>query len=256
MPTTRVFVRPWRNDAAASSFPFVSTLEASADTGFPFPVAAVLDASFYAVPGRLLLTQIDVAEDGVATIWVGTEDEPKLASAEVAPADTNEQIAFRTEHGRDYGILVVDPTPLQTITAWTSGSHGFAEQLEFVVSTIFPASTGIEGFLLDDGTLLTDDVWLVGEDGVVVRSINGLLRVDVVGDPIFRRALCEESGLFVTPRFVKTISGISPDDYNGFTITPGLDLAADTILRIVPDKDGQGLWVGLVGQTAAGETRE
>jgi hypothetical protein len=253
MPT-RVFVRPWRNDTAASSFPFASTLQAVSDTELPFPVAAVLDASIYASPqSPFYLTEIELDVSGDAVIWVGTEADTRIASTSVSPGDTDDVLTLMDGYDRKFGVLVVDPTQMQIVTAWSLGIHSFGTSLEFVASVMLPSALAVEGVLLDDGTLLSDDVWIVGEDGVVVRSVGGVLRVDIVGDPMFRRRLCTPPGAFTVPRFVKTISGQSADDYRHFTISAGTGLAADSILRIVPDQDQGAIWIGLVGQTVENE---
>ena len=72
------------------------------------------------------------------------------------------------------------------------------------------------------------------------------IRVDVVGDPLFKRRVSPES--FVTPSFIKSINGIEPDDKGDFKIAVGTYLANDTILRIYPDLSLPGLRIELVGQ--------
>ena len=54
--------------------------------------------------------------------------------------------------------------------------------------------------------------------------------------------------LFVTPRFLKTINGIPPDEYGNFVITVNNKLAGDTILRVYPDGENNLLKIELVGQ--------
>lgn len=248
----RVFVRQWRNDSAVSSYPFASTLVAVSNTNIPFPVAAILDASFYAVSTPIGITKVTVSEEGTAVISVGTPDETELATAEIAIGDTAEEIEFTDSYGRSYGLIVVNPVLLQVITVWPVGEHLFDSVLEFVASTCIPAPLGVEGVLLDDGTLITGDVWIVGEDGVVVRAFGDSIRVDVVGDPLFKRKLCSAVDEFTTPRFLKTISGVAPNDYNNINIVRGSG-TPDSILRIVPSAEDGGLYIGLIGLGAEGE---
>jgi hypothetical protein len=96
------------------------------------------------------------------------------------------------------------------------------------------------------------DVWLIGEDGVVLRKDENAIRVDIVGDPLFKRKLCTTTGgnieLFVTPNFVRTVNGIKPDEYGNFTITANNELAGDTILRIYPDAANNVVKIEFVGQ--------
>ena len=52
------------------------------------------------------------------------------------------------------------------------GTHVFERaHTEFAATVCVPVpEIGINGFILDDGTLLTGDVWLIGTDGVVIRK--------------------------------------------------------------------------------------
>ena len=123
---------------------------------------------------------------------------------------------------------------------------------EFAATCVTPMpAAGVRGFTTPDGTLFTGDVWLVGEDGVVVREEDGAVRIDVVGDPLFRRRLCQPVQLFTTPRFVKTINGMRPDARGDFKITAGRALAADTVLRVYTDDTG-GITFEAVGQVLQG----
>mgnify|MGYP000373161909 CR=1 FL=1 len=106
----RVFVRQWRNDSAVSSYPFASTLVAVSNTNIPFPVAAILDASFYAVSTPIGITKVTVSEEGTAVISVGTPDETELATAEIAIGDTAEEIELDL-HGIAHPTKDIDVVP-------------------------------------------------------------------------------------------------------------------------------------------------
>ncbi|NDE17728.1 hypothetical protein EBZ80_22650, partial [bacterium] len=86
---------------------------------------------------------------------------------------------------------------------------------------------------------LTGDVWLVGDQGVVLRQDGpGVIRVDIVGVPLFKRFLCEpQSEDFPTKRYIKTINGCGPDEFGNFTFTATNQLAPDAVLRIYVDGD-------------------
>jgi hypothetical protein len=108
---------------------------------------------------------------------------------------------------------------------------------------------------------------LVGDDGVVFsvsdaqvpvpgtcekRAVRQI-RIDVVGDPLFRRRLCQPNNLFQTPKFLKQLRVIGPN--MDFTVLPDAagninmsvanDLAADTVLRITETEAG--IEIGAVG---------
>jgi hypothetical protein len=106
---------------------------------------------------------------------------------------------------------------------------------------------GVRGFRTEAGDLVTGDVWLVGENGVVIREeAENVIRFDFVGDPLFARKLCIEQGLFVTGSFLKTINEQGPDAQGDFKLNVGETISADTVLRITPI-DG-GIKISAVGQ--------
>ena len=81
-----------------------------------------------------------------------------------------------------------------------------------------------------------------------------VIRVDVVGDPLFRRRLCGDPeepqpprNLFTTPNFIQKIKVVDansewtcPPDANGdFTIQGNDSLAGDSALRVRITEDGR-----------------
>jgi hypothetical protein len=80
---------------------------------------------------------------------------------------------------------------------------------------------------------------LIGDAGVVldVDADNGI-RVNVVGDPLSLRALCEPLAIFRTPNFIRTINGCPPDVHGNFNLTVGDHQDPQTILRIYPKDSG------------------
>jgi hypothetical protein len=118
----------------------------------------------------------------------------------------------------------------------------------------------VRGIQLETGELFVGDVWLVGDDGVVLQSeeltvpVPGtcetqtlqVIRVDVVGDPLFRRRLCADANLFSTPQFVQRLRVVGPNmtfdavpDSNGnVSLTTVDDLAERPVLRIRTKQEG------------------
>jgi streptogramin lyase len=73
-----------------------------------------------------------------------------------------------------------------------------------------------------------------------------VLRVDVVGDPLFRRRLCVPHDLFETPapvRALRVVAGdasfdVAPDPRGHVFLTGNDDAAADSVLRVVTTPEG------------------
>jgi hypothetical protein len=126
---------------------------------------------------------------------------------------------------------------------------------------------GVRGILLDDNSVMTGDVYLVGDNGVVLScdaveipsdcdaepQTQHTIRVDIVGDPLWRRRECAP-GFFETPQFLKTLTFqkgkrhhvCGPGNYGDVKMIVGNELAEDTILRIRPTE--QGLKLEVVGE--------
>lgn len=252
----RVFYKEWRDEQAGSKYPFADGASLAASTGLVLDPSIFLDAVVYPIGGgpRVYLTRVSARGTRTVTLVVGTQNGAALASAEFDPLDPPSELNLTDALGRPAGMIVSTPDRLAAFQTWPFGDHDFGQSAEFVSTCVVPMpAPGLRGLLLEDGTLFTGDVWVVGEDGVVVREDGtGVIRIDLVGDPLFRRRLCEPNDLFVTPRFVKTINGVEPDERGNFLLTVNSELAGDTILRLFPTDDGKALKIEVVGQKLEG----
>ena len=78
---------------------------------------------------------------------------------------------------------------------------------------------------------LEGDIWLVGKQGIILRYVDDAIRVDIVGEPLFKF----EDENFDPPTFVQTINGMESDEYGNFKITV---LDPKDILRVENSADG------------------
>jgi hypothetical protein len=211
-----------------------------------------IDASIYPIGSidGVGITKIVIGTGRTATIYIGDEDTDELATGEldfIAPSDT---VALQDVYGRPAGVLVSDANRLSIFQSWTTGTYKFIGAV-FSASVVTPMpEIGVRGFLtVDTATpeLFYGDTWIVGENGAVVRREGSTIRVDFVGDPLFRRKLCVgEADLFNTPHFLETINGHRPDSSGNFNLTVGEHAALDTVLRISPIEAG--LKITAIGQ--------
>jgi hypothetical protein len=128
-------------------------------------------------------------------------------------------------------------SPLNELAAWTVGTHTFTQAAtEFVATVVIPAAEpGVRGLLTEQNELLTGDVWLVGNAGVVLSAVDpSTIRVDVVGVPLFKRFVCAPQTEFPTKKFLKTINGCGPDPYGNFTITSTEKSVDHPAIRVYP----------------------
>jgi hypothetical protein len=252
----------WRAENEPTKYPFGRSSALTNGTDVLLE-GTFLDAALYPVGGQVgqYLSQVIITHT-TATLYVGDAEEPQRASGEFNLVSPPDLIRLTDTAGRPAGVLVSESQRLSIFQSWSVGTHTFLRaHTEFAASVVFPVpATGVRGIQLEDGSLFTDEVWMVGEDGVVLRRETvvapgpcgqpaapvEVIRVDVVGDPLFRRRLCEGEALFATPRFLQTITvddGVQrvqcgPDDFGDFKFTVNNDLAEDTVLRVRPTRDG------------------
>lgn len=253
MPVDRVAVREWRDERAATRFPFSDEAGLVSRTGLAVDPGAFVDGVLYPVgaTGRVHLAAVVVAPRAV-TLEFGDAGGAVVAAGTFDPVDPPAAVALADPAGRPAGVLVGAADRLAAFQTYPAGRHPFSrDQGEVAAGALVPVpGSPVRGVVLDDGEVLTGDVWLVGEDGVVLtRTAASTLRVDVVGDPLFRRRLCGEVGLFETPRILRTVNGAGPDAAGAFTVWNGDD-TADGVLRVTPTPTG--FKVGVAGRAVAG----
>lgn len=255
MTESRILFPEFRDEQAASRYPFVdnATLQ-SQDGTVRIANNAFIDASFFGIDvvGRLYLSQISVTPQTV-TMYVGDQDEPLKLKAEYDPAvgPENSILSFYDAYGRPAGTLLSDPLNLGKFNSWFPGNYTFTvAAAEFVSSVVIPANaSGVRGVNFSDN-LIYGDMWLIGDAGVVIRkeeNTDSTIRIDVVGEPLFNRFICEPLGDFPAQPYLKTINGCGPDRFGNFTITATAKDVADPVIRIAPQNNA--LVVSVVGRS-------
>ncbi len=262
--TERQFNFQWREEQRAGNYPFADGCSLLTTELLDVGSDTFVDAHLYPIgaDARLRITSIVVASD-LVTIFVGTDAVPATCSGVFDPLAPPEIVRLLDTLGRPAGVLVADELSLSRFQSWDKKTHNFTSQAaEFVASVCCPApEVGVRALATVDGDLLTGEVWIVGENGLVVRedpdeSIPGatLLRIDIVGDPLFQRKLCNgvasnpggDVPLFQTPHILRTINHQPAGQYGHYLLAVGRNVSLDPILRI--QNDGDSLHVYLVGQ--------
>jgi hypothetical protein len=250
----RIINRQWRDEQAAGKYPFADYATLQSRDGISLAADTFLDAHLYPIGSSagLYIPRIDVLAATVK-LYVGTNDDQTLCYGEFDPLNPPEILPLIDTYGRAAGVLVAPPLGLSIAQSWTQGTHLFERAAtEFVAGVCCPQpAIGVRGFLTDKDELLSGDVWIVGEHGVIVRedpdlSLAGsiVLRIDVIGEPLFKRVQCN----FETPQFLKTINNVPPDVNGNFVIQVGTASAADPLLRIGTTRQLGDLHFALVGQ--------
>lgn len=260
MAGARIIFPDFREEQSMSRYPFADSATLKDRTGDKeITQDSFIDAIIYAIGSDLKahISQI-VVDNGRVTIVVANFRGIKIASGSYNPLlpPENGQLPLTDSYGRPAGLLLLTQDAMARFSGWGVGVWVFTQAAtEFVSTAVIPAQEeGVRALTNTVDQFFTGDVWIVGSDGVVVRTEPGnVIRVDVVGEPLFKRILCDsETAPFNPPTPIRTINGCGPDEFGNFTLTvtdtPAIGIKApvlDPILRISPAADA--LQISIVG---------
>lgn len=249
MAGARILFPQFRDEQSASKYPFVdgATL-VSSTPGLAISPDLFVDASFFGIGGGVgvYLAAVTVSSQNV-TITIGDSGATgkffSTFSALSPPSDG--RLNFQDQYGRPAGVIITDPTrggteALTVFSSWSLGTHRFLPAAtEFVSTVAIPANEpGVRALITADDTLHTGDVWLVGKGGVVIRAEgDDVIRVDIAGEPLFKRYVCAPQTEFPTRTFLRTINGCGPDEFGNFVFTATEKRVANPTIRIFPNND-------------------
>lgn len=251
MAGTRIIFPQFREEQGDSRYPFKDTATLRANDGLDIGRTTFVDVVVHAIGGLsgVHISSIVVTTQTV-TIWLGDNSVSKICKAEFQTFGNTEitELPLADNYGRPAGLLIVDSVEISKFAGWPQGEHQFRPRAtEFVSTVVIPAQEpGVRAVLPPTNELMTDDIWLIGDQGVVVRAEGEkVIRIDIVGEPLFRRFLCGPLNKFDPPQFVKTINGCPPDIYGNFTITATNLSVNDAALRVYPENNA--LKIDLLG---------
>lgn len=243
---TRILFPDFRDEQRDSRYPFVDTATLMSTNGVvEVQRDTFIDAVFHIIgsTGNLYISRVKVMPRTI-TIYIGDEVTRELAYVSFSPTPVQNTVSGALQvydmRNRPAGMLVTNAEKISLFAGWPLGDHTFdADATKFVPTVIIPANEpGVRGLTTDSTSkLLTGDVWLIGDNGVVFRyegeqDGKQIIRVDVVGVPLFVRNQCQPTDRFQPKNFVKTINNCPPDEYGNFTLTATGQSVEDTVLRI------------------------
>lgn len=246
MAPQRILFPEWRDETKQIRYPFADSA-ACTNGALELPPWLFLDGRLYPVGGgaRLHISKITKVASTVTFTLADETTELATAAYDVASPPANGELIFTDKYGRPAGMLLSAADRLSVFGAMGQGTYEFTvEQTEFAATVAVPQPNyGVRGIITDEGEILTGDVWLVGERGVVLHEEDGAIRVDIVGDPFASRAVCAEEEQqdndvpddALDPYCpIMTINGYSPDSYGVFHLMVGGNESLTNVLRIVP----------------------
>jgi hypothetical protein len=240
-----IVFKDWRNANKQRRYPFADHV-AAANDAVAIPDNVFVDGRLYPIGGNAELFLSRITKDANSLIFAiratGTA-ELATASFDLDEIPTTGEVAFFDTYGRPAGLLLSSESDLQGFSGIDAGVYEFLlTQTQFAASVVTPQpETCVRGIILEDGSIFTGDIWIVGENGVVLREENGAIRVDVIGDPFAARKLCEDevtddSEISALAPYcpIKRINNIAPDASGNYQLLVGANESLTNILRITP----------------------
>lgn len=214
-----------------SRYPWADGASLRTTSGLVIPREAVEDAVVL-LPGATKL--IRVVADGEEVSLVFASQGGRNGTAKITAGDRLVEIL--DDDQLPAGLLMLGES-IDTLLNWPTGTHEMRPgQGDLVAAVCLPEvpSGRVTRFRTADGGVHVNSVWLVGERGVNLDvNPDGDITVNVVGEPLFRRLLCQGEPGFESPVFIRTINGQSGDQYRNWQILVGRTLTSRPALRVI-----------------------
>ena len=254
----RTIYNHWYAEQESSKYPFSDNASLIANTNIELDRAVFLDANLYPAGNleNLYVSRIVVSLPNIS-IYVSSTSVVDICSVtfDAFDATLNGILQLKDTHNRPAGVLVSTALNLKLFRTWDEGTHVFTEDAaSFAISAVIPTpEEGVRGFTIKEKDYVSNEVWFIGERGVVLRNETDAtsncknIRVDVVGDPLWRRRQCKDKTvtigastfpLFGNVNYLKTINGNPPDVYGNFVFATGDQLQQTNALHIMSSADG------------------
>jgi hypothetical protein len=256
MSSSRILFPQFRDEQSANRYPFADSASLVGADGLKIDNDVFIDASFFGIGlgGRLYLSAVIVSSQTVTfTIGDPASTTRLTGSYAILTPPENGVVELFDGYGRPGGMLLGSPavrnedntirevSSLLRFSTWSIGEHRFTvDATEFVSTVVIPANEpGVRALIPETGQLQTGDVWLVGNNGIVLRAEGeNVIRVDIIGAPLFKRLVCAPQTEFPTKKFLRTVSGCGPDEFGNFIFTATDKQVNNPTIRIYPTNSG------------------
>jgi hypothetical protein len=196
MTSPLVAVNQWEAENRRNPYPFVDTATLRDSSGIvTISPSWVLDAKFWpsmASASRVYLKEINRTKD-MLTITIASLDED-LCTTETTDF-TKRRLAFYNANSQQVGFMSFAEGGLVSLHDIPTGVYRFASDAsEFVASALaVEVLTGLNSIKGQTGDALREDFRIVGGEGVMlIKGSGNKIRVDIIGDPYYRRDVCDD----------------------------------------------------------------
>lgn len=250
----------WAQETKRSPYPFVDVATLKDASGLlRLSGSWILDAKLWpamTAPAKVYLQSIERSR-GLLRFTVASTEET-LCTAEVTDF-TKRRLAFFDSRGAQSGFVSFAAGALQHIYDHPSATYLFpVEATEFVPAAVTPALISGLGSVKDTaGNAVQEDVRLVGGEGVALHVIPGnQIRIDIIGDPYYRRDTCDNAELL--GRLINPVKLLAWEDKTSGTSGVARPLTGRMVTAIVSTKsdprrrgfispDANGAILGMLG---------
>lgn len=243
------------NTEGAGNYPFSDIATMTSREGVFVVPTAFSDVRLYATvaTANQYISRITI-NFNTTTIEI-KDDNGLIGTATITNNNASTPVAIIDPYSRQVGVLLGNFDQLRSISPSIKVLTFNPEALPFVPSVITPQpQVGVRSLVDKNNEIVTSDVWLVGEDGVVLTVDGNTITVHISADPLYRLKACtSEIAGYVVPRPLKTLTVnghvVTPDDTGninfvvGDTLTnfnngSGMPFVMDNLLRITPASSG------------------
>lgn len=213
----RTIFPEYRDQYQNTKYPFADTVSLTDSSGeVVIPESLFIDAGFCFPAGFPYLSKLNVQS---SQIVLTVQSDGLEALCTLPLDDLPDVLYFKTEQGKSMGCLVSEKARLSWFASLSTGEYLFyPENTAFAVRCNIPSKVlGVSSIGAESGAL-TGNVWLVGADGVFLRQEGNGVRVDILGEVLFKRARCSNPSLFKTPNYLRTLNYMGPDLYGNLFI--------------------------------------
>ena len=184
----------WESQNARRNYPFADLATLTDQQGIRLPLDFLLDAVLYPADLQGVCYLQNIVGPARQLVFGDSVTRKSVGTAQWVPGAVSVVVYDVSGYSRPIGILQLGPG----ITYLESNqTRTFDPEATPLTPTCFFAvnQQGVQGIILPDGTLMTGDITIEGQDGIVVTTAGQTLRVDAVGKAAPDQSSCEDLGV-------------------------------------------------------------